>query len=122
MLSKRYMPDYRDDAVPNPDEGWWSSVLADEEGYVSSQKEPAIKAGGQASLAFVDWEHVRSIFDQDEIVTLNVQGYNRGGLLVEEEGNPGFCPRLPPGRYAQWDHGRRAPYNTGRVHGENPSA
>ncbi|MDD5368895.1 MAG: S1 RNA-binding domain-containing protein [Anaerolineaceae bacterium] len=92
MLSKRYSPDYREDVVPNPDEGWWSSVLADEEGYVSSQKEPAIKAGGQASLAFVDWERVRSIYDQDEIVTLKVQGYNRGGLLVEEDGLQGFVP------------------------------
>lgn len=93
MLMKRYKSDVGNgEDVPNTDEGWWASVLADEEGYASSQKENGAKPGGQSSLASVDWERVRDIYDQDEIVSLKVQGYNRGGLLVEGDGLQGFVP------------------------------
>ena len=40
----------------------------------------------------VDWDRVKLIFEQDEIVSLTVQGYNRGGLLVEGDGLQGFVP------------------------------
>ncbi|MCL4560587.1 MAG: S1 RNA-binding domain-containing protein [Chloroflexi bacterium] len=91
MLSKRYGINMSDDPLP-PDEGWWSSVLADEEGFPSSQKEGGTKTGGQSMLTPVDWERVRAIYDQDEIVSLRVQGFNRGGLLVEGDGLQGFVP------------------------------
>src|SRR5512140_3556918 len=93
MLMKRYKNDVGNgEGVPNTDEGWWASVLADEEGYASAQKENGTKPGGQSSLASVDWERVRDIYEQDEIVSLKVQGYNRGGLLVEGDGLQGFVP------------------------------
>ena len=41
---------------------------------------------------FIDWDKVRAIYDKDEIVRLEVNGFNRGGLLVEGEGIHGFVP------------------------------
>ncbi len=40
----------------------------------------------------VDWDQVRALYDQDEIVELQVQGYNRGGLLVQGNMIQGFVP------------------------------
>lgn len=73
-----------------PDEGWWSSVLSDEE--IFSSKEVPLRTGGQTSPEEVDWDRIQDLFDQDEIVTLRVQNFNRGGLLVEGEGLQGFVP------------------------------
>jgi small subunit ribosomal protein S1 len=40
----------------------------------------------------VDWDQVRALYDQDEIVEMQVQGYNRGGLLVQGNSIQGFVP------------------------------
>jgi small subunit ribosomal protein S1 len=72
------------------DEGWWASVLADEEIYLS--KEIPSKSGGQPKAKEVDWDSIQSLYDQDGIVSLEVQNFNRGGLLVEGEGLQGFVP------------------------------
>ncbi len=97
------------------DEGWWESVLSDEERFSSSQRprwgsfeledapqpqpmprpqvvaqaEPA--ATPSESLA-VDWAYAELVYKQDQVVTLTVSGYNRGGLLVEGAQLSGFVP------------------------------
>ncbi len=91
MLTKRY-PSRTGEEIPAPDEGWWAAVLADEDGRVISPREGGSKPAGQSTLALVDWQRVREIYDLDEIVDLRVQGYNRGGLLVEGDGLQGFVP------------------------------
>ena len=91
MLTKRY-PSRTGEEIPAPDEGWWAAVLADEDGRVISPREGGSKPTGQSTLALVDWQRVREIYDLDEIVDLRVQGYNRGGLLVEGDGLQGFVP------------------------------
>ena len=91
MFSKRIIPP-KDKADNPPDEGWWAAVLADEEVYSQSPKEGySSRPGGRAPIT-VDWERIRDIYDEDEIIQLAVQGYNRGGLLVEGEGIQGFVP------------------------------
>ena len=90
MLSKRLTSNL-DDEKPEIDEGWWASVLADEEAYASSQKPSAAKTT-QSGMANVDWKHVQSLFERDEVVSLQVYGYNRGGLLVQVESIQGFVP------------------------------
>jgi small subunit ribosomal protein S1 len=41
-----------------------------------------------------DWSHIQQLFHGDEIISLNVTGFNRGGLLVALQGNGlfGFVP------------------------------
>lgn len=77
--------------IPISDDGWWASVLAEEESravqsMVRSQK---IEESSKPSS---DWERAMSLYHQDGIVELTVTGYNRGGLLVEGEGLNGFVP------------------------------
>jgi small subunit ribosomal protein S1 len=90
MLSKRFMSDIGD-SKPDMDEGWWASVLADEESYASTQKSTLPKAAS-SGLVTVDWKRVQGLFEKDEVVSLHVYGYNRGGVLVQTEGIQGFVP------------------------------
>jgi small subunit ribosomal protein S1 len=92
MLTKRTSPGIDEEVTPL-DEGWWASVLADEEGMTAPQKEGAGKhsAVGPAQVA-VDWDHVRELYDHDEIINLQAHGYNRGGVLVSGQGLQGFVP------------------------------
>lgn len=91
MLTKRYTSHLEEDEPPQVDEGWWASVLADEDAHASGHREAA-KTNGQPLLNMVDWDAVQSVYERDEIIELQVQGYNRGGLLVQGEGVQGFVP------------------------------
>ncbi len=77
---------------PELDEGWWASVLADEIAQTDTVKETAARPSSHQNVNKVDWEYVRDLYDHDEIVELEVQGYNRGGLLVQSENIQGFVP------------------------------
>lgn len=90
MLSKK--TEVSSEGMPDLDEGWWSSVLADEEAFLVPQKESALRNAAQPAAAVVDWDYVQGLYEQDDIVTLNVHGFNRGGLLVQGEGIQGFVP------------------------------
>jgi small subunit ribosomal protein S1 len=102
------------------DDGWWQAVLADEERFSTSspsktgaaprvrqprppqasapvqppravsQPEPQVEV--VATLSHADWEFAHDVYKQDQIVSLGVTGYNRGGLLVESERLQGFVP------------------------------
>ncbi len=89
--------------MPVIDEGWWSSVLA-EEGRLSPH--PPVRGAGASKLethdeskavvtekkAAPNWEQVKDLYMRDQIIDLMVTGHNRGGLLVEGEGLYGFVP------------------------------
>ncbi|GAP20058.1 30S ribosomal protein S1 [Leptolinea tardivitalis] len=74
------------------DEGWWAAVLADEESSTSDFTDTPVMAQQSTELMLVDWKRVKSIFENDEIIELQVYGYNRGGLLVQDHGIQGFVP------------------------------
>ena len=81
--------------MPEVDDSWWDSVLADEERYVSpSSKQANVVAPEIKDEAkqYPDWTEVRDLYHQDRIVDLQVTGYNRGGVLVEGDGLYGFVP------------------------------
>ena len=90
MLSKRLTSNLSD-GISDIDEGWWASVLADEEAYAMPVKS-AIQKAGAGGAGAVDWKRVQELFERDEIISLNVYGYNRGGLLVQADGIQGFVP------------------------------
>ena len=81
-----------EDKTPELDEGWWASVLADEIAQADTVKETTAKPTPHQNVNKVDWDYVRNLYDHDEIVDLEVQGYNRGGLLVQSENIQGFVP------------------------------
>jgi len=90
MLSKRFVSNLGDDSS-DMDEGWWASILADEEAYATPQKNAAPKSAS-SGLVTVDWQRVQTLYENDEVVSLQVYGYNRGGVLVQGEGIQGFVP------------------------------
>ncbi|HEY9088139.1 MAG TPA: S1 RNA-binding domain-containing protein [Anaerolineaceae bacterium] len=92
MLTKRYSSHLDEEETPALDEGWWSSVLADEEAHAVAHKEASTRTSQQPIINMVDWDHVQELYEQDEIIELQVHGYNRGGLLVQSEGVQGFVP------------------------------
>jgi small subunit ribosomal protein S1 len=87
------------------DEGWWQSVLADEERFstpphraripsfsAAVEIKPTTKTDQETELAPFDWAYAETVYKQDQIISLCVSGYNRGGLLVEGELLHGFVP------------------------------
>ncbi len=77
--------------APACDDGWWASVLAEEESRAGAGGAHPSKADEHGKPP-LDWDRALALFHRDEIVTLNVTGYNRGGLLVEGDDLYGFVP------------------------------
>jgi small subunit ribosomal protein S1 len=81
--------------MPIIDEGWWASVLAEEARYQSAPtplKPEVRKDAHESAKPFADWAQVRELYLRDQIISLEVTGHNRGGLLVEGKGLHGFVP------------------------------
>ncbi|MEA3327134.1 MAG: S1 RNA-binding domain-containing protein, partial [Chloroflexota bacterium] len=81
------------------DEDWWAAVLADEPQIVNEIKPiQTILYEERESFTWphpsptIDWERVRTIFTNDEIVKMNVVSHNHGGILVASEDCHGFVP------------------------------
>ena len=94
----------RDHTPPPPlEEGYWAALLHEgefaetvpvEDQHHSQSSEstedyiPPMSVEPQGS----DWDEVRRIMQDDEVIDLLVSGYNRGGLLVEWRSLRGFVP------------------------------
>lgn len=84
------------------DEGWWESVLAEENRYgMPNQRmappkpeirQEAVKPDTEEPQTPVNWHEVKDLYMKDRIIDLTVTGHNRGGLLVEGSGMYGFVP------------------------------
>jgi small subunit ribosomal protein S1 len=81
-----------DDGMPELDERWWNSVLADESMFQLEEKPAVYKSTPHSDDLVIDWDRMKELFDKDEIVSLAVQGFNKGGLLVQGTGVQGFVP------------------------------
>lgn len=81
-----------------PDDGWWAAVLSDEDKSAVDAEflMPLPDDGGlpfaTRSSGNVNWDYVKKVFENDEIVTLNVVSHNRGGILVSGKDIHGFVP------------------------------
>jgi small subunit ribosomal protein S1 len=80
---------------PPMEEGWWASLLKEDEGRESPIRHRRTSASlgrNTGPGTAEDWQWARTLYDADDTVTLKVIGYNRGGLLVEARGLRGFVP------------------------------
>jgi small subunit ribosomal protein S1 len=98
----------RDYTPPPPlDEGYWAALLREGEftetvsfeqidnGKPADHHSPELSAPPAAlseSVEHTDWNEVRRMMQDDEVIELLVSGYNRGGLLVEWHTLRGFVP------------------------------
>lgn len=89
------------------DEGYWTSLLRDGEFArgahalendedvwqdLSQAGSPSFALGDRDQPLHEDWELAKTTYNNDEAVTLEVIGYNRGGLLVSWNSLRGFVP------------------------------
>jgi small subunit ribosomal protein S1 len=77
--------------APGEDESWWSAVLLEEKRWEPFSDEVE-KEPQKPQQSRMDWEQARQVMARDEVVTLEVRGYNRGGLLVQGDQLQGFVP------------------------------
>ena len=80
------------DGLPDLDEGWWNSVLTDENSYLVDSKPVNCKPCPSTASGSINWDCMKDLFEKDEVILLTVQGYNKGGLLVEGSEVQGFVP------------------------------
>jgi len=107
VIKKRYH-----EGIGNPpppmDESWWEAVLAEEGSHsaatASRNARPANHTSnmhssnsedfqdGESEAATLDWQKALELYEQDQVVRMQVTGCNRGGLLVSGEQLQGFVP------------------------------
>jgi small subunit ribosomal protein S1 len=85
------------------DEAWWTALLAEEEKYRNTGFMEAIQTDENeepeeylpkkvGKTGEIDWHKVETLFSSDQVVKLEITGFNRGGLLVAGSGLHGFVP------------------------------
>jgi small subunit ribosomal protein S1 len=94
---------------PSPDEGYWAALLHEGEvtkGETQSASDSEVwdelisttdrlsspNGSRQAAALQCDWTTAETTYQGDEVVTLEVIGHNRGGLLVAWNSLRGFVP------------------------------
>jgi small subunit ribosomal protein S1 len=91
---------------PPVDDSWWMSVLEDVEDRFSSKPNPqpesmpvqnrrtktAVTKVEPEAPEELDWAWAKELYEQDQVVDLEVTGYNRGGILVVCDRLQGFVP------------------------------
>ncbi len=89
---------------PPVDDSWWMAVLKDVEDRFAPKLKPKTKPEHKDEKApsaakntepisiEIDWEWAEKIYGQDQVVDLEVTGYNRGGILVANNKLQGFVP------------------------------
>ncbi len=90
MVMKTYEPE--GDEISGTDEGWWAAVMADENVWRPSNSELDEKINQPGFKATVDWKYAGQLQKNDEVIQMEVNGYNRGGLLVQGDLLQGFVP------------------------------
>ena len=77
---------------PAMDESWWESVLAEDEAlnelqngaepqhpdHIQQKAKP--HTASKAESTSVNWQKAFEIYEQDQVLELEVTGFNRGGL------------------------------------------
>ena len=82
---------YSEPEMPIQDDGWWESVLAEEESRGPAPAGKTLKTE-EVGRPSTDWGKAGRLYRQDEIISMHVISFNRGGLLVEGAGLNGFVP------------------------------
>ncbi len=89
---------------PPVDDSWWMAVLEDVEEHFAPKLKPITKPNKidvktskpidnvETNHVEIDWEMAEQLYGQDQVIDLEVTGYNRGGVLVANDRLQGFVP------------------------------
>jgi small subunit ribosomal protein S1 len=88
--------------APEINEAWWSALLADEEKHKynggkdvlleEDYEQEAQTSKRVQKTGEIDWQMVHNLFTSDQVIKMEITGFNRGGLLVAGSGLHGFVP------------------------------
>jgi small subunit ribosomal protein S1 len=88
--------DYTDPDDKVQSEGWWASVLAEDESSPTKEnienQPPGKEKSTEDKNTDTDWSYVKELLEQEQVVTGTVVDFNKGGLLVRSEKFQGFVP------------------------------
>jgi len=76
---------------PVIDDSWWSSLLDTANKYQGIEKIEESPYAEKEDMD-IDWDLMKKFFRDDEVLSVQVSGYNKGGLLVCGENIKGFIP------------------------------
>jgi small subunit ribosomal protein S1 len=80
------------------DEAYWRSILSEDSSNVQFDNSPAAAKDASSAApaprqqAADDWQEAARLMAEDSVLTLQVTGFNRGGLLVNWRSLRGFVP------------------------------
>lgn len=80
-----------DNSGPVLDDSWWNSLLNTANKYQGIEKVDTNPRPEKEDMD-IDWELMEKYFHDDEVFSVQVTGYNKGGLLVHGENIKGFIP------------------------------
>ena len=84
------------EGAPPLDDSWWTAILEEVESQFSAPKQTSTqmdrKDQSGSQQIKIDWDLAKQLYDQDQVVDLQVTGFNRGGLLVDGQDIQGFVP------------------------------
>lgn len=74
--------------LPSPDEAYWQGLFAQEMLFLPEKR----LLPTERLETVLDWQKAEVAYQADQLLRLQVVGYNKGGLLVEWDGLPAFVP------------------------------
>ncbi|MGB9674145.1 MAG: 30S ribosomal protein S1 [Anaerolineales bacterium] len=85
---------------PPLDEAWWQAILSEDirpsmksiDPYILENDLKPARLNRASFQDGVDWNYARVLYQDDRVIELRVNGYNKGGLLVSGERLQGFVP------------------------------
>lgn len=80
------------DSVPILDDAWWNSLLESANKYPNSAGGDQANSNETNEISEIDWFLMERYFHDDEILKVEVIGFNKGGLLVKGDHFKGFIP------------------------------
>jgi small subunit ribosomal protein S1 len=104
MVNKHSQNTYKElEGGPPPlDESWWEAVLTEDDTSsppllqkkLATTQAPAKPAAARPvpEAPSINWKEAEALFSEDCVCSLQVTGYNRGGVLVSGQGLQGFVP------------------------------
>ena len=76
----------------NTDEGWWNSILAEEQISDAGNSTGFIESNSSKAIYSQKKDLIKEALQNDEILQVEGFGFNRGGILVQKDSCQGFVP------------------------------
>ena len=90
---------------PPIDDSWWVAILEEveerylsttkarkQETYKNQERRSKFDTNSSSKISEMDWEKAEELYHRDQVIEMEVTGFNRGGVLVACDELLGFVP------------------------------